>query len=172
MGGYEWQHFWRSQKNNYWGAYPSTNTVKPGEYNNWTMYSYKTENYLVSFFGRMNYIFNERYYLTATIRDDGSSRFKDHWALFPSVALAYKMSEETPLKNISWLSDLKLRLGWGKTGQQEGIGDYNYFPVYKQNSGSEGSYYDLMGDGTFVRPNAYDPNLKWETTTTWSRILL
>ena len=168
MGGYEWQHFWRSQKNNYWGAYPSTNTVKPGEYNNWTMYSYKTENYLVSFFGRMNYIFNERYYLTATIRDDGSSRFKDHWSLFPSVALAYKMSEETPLKNISWLSDLKLRLGWGKTGQQEGIGDYNYFPVYKQNSGSEGSYYDLMGDGTFVRPNAYDPNLKWETTTTYN----
>ena len=168
MGGYEWQHFWRKQKNSYWGAYPGTNSEAPNQYHDWSMYNYKTENYLVSFFGRMNYILADRYYLTATIRDDGSSRFKDHWALFPSVALAYKISEETPLKNISWLSDLKLRLGWGKTGQQEGIGDYNYFPVYKLNSGADGSFYDLMGDGTFVRPNAYDPNLKWETTTTYN----
>ena len=168
MGGYEWQHFWRTLHNNYWGAYPETNREKPGQYNNWTMYNYKTENYLVSFFGRMNYILADRYYLTATIRDDGSSRFKDHWALFPSVALAYKISEEKFLKNLGWLSDLKIRLGWGKTGQQEGIGDYNYFPVYKLNSGAEGSFYDLMGDGSFVRPNAYDPNLKWETTTTYN----
>ena len=168
MGGYEWQHFWRSLHNNYYGAYPETNNLKPGQYYNWTMYDYKTENYLVSFFGRMNYILADRYYLTATIRDDGSSRFKDHWALFPSVALAYKISEEKFFKNVDWLSDLKLRLGWGKTGQQEGIGDYNYFPVYKLNSGADGSYYDLMGDGTFVRPNAYDPNLKWETTTTYN----
>ena len=168
MAGYEWQHFWRSLKNNYWGSYPDTNKLNPGKYNNWTMYNYKTENYLVSFFGRMNYILKDRYYLTATIRDDGSSRFKEHWSLFPSVALAYKISEETPLKNLGWLSDLKLRLGWGKTGQQEGIGDYNYFPVYKMNSGAEGSFYDLMGDGTFVRPNAYDPDLKWETTTTYN----
>ena len=168
MAGYEWQHFWRELTNSFWGAYPSTNNAKPNAYNNWTMYNYKTENYLVSFFGRMNYIVAERYYLTATIRDDGSSRFKDHWALFPSVALAYKISEEKFLKNAGWLSDLKIRLGWGKTGQQEGIGDYNYFPVYKLNSGAEGSFYDLMGDGSFVRPNAYDPNLKWETTTTWN----
>jgi iron complex outermembrane receptor protein len=168
MGGYEWQHFWRSQKNNYWGTYPTTNNLTPGHYNNWRMYKYKTENYLVSFFGRMNYILKERYYLTATIRDDGSSRFKDHWSLFPSAALAYKISEEAFLKNVGWLSDLKLRLGWGKTGQQEGIGDYNYFAIYKLNSGSDGSFYDLMGDGTFVRPDAYDPNLKWETTTTYN----
>ena len=168
MGGYEWQHFWRSQRTNSYGSYPATNLTQPGKYNNWTMYNYKTENYLVSFFGRMNYILKERYYLTATIRDDGSSRFKDHWSLFPSVALAYKISEETALKNISWLSDLKIRLGWGKTGQQEGIGDYNYFPVYKLNSGAEGSFYDIFGDGSFVRPNAYDPNLKWETTTTYN----
>ena len=167
MGGYEWQHFWRKQKNSYWGAYPSTNSEAPNQYHDWSMYNYKTENYLVSFFGRMNYILMDRYYLTATIRDDGSSRFKDHWSLFPSVALAYKISEETPLKNINWLSDLKLRLGYGETGQQEGIGDYNYFAVYAMNTGV-GSYYDMAGDGSLARPNAYDPNLKWETTTTYN----
>ena len=167
MGGYEWQHFWRKQKNSYWGAYPSTNSEAPNQYHDWSMYNYKTENYLVSFFGRMNYILMDRYYLTATIRDDGSSRFKDHWSLFPSLALAYKISEETALKNISWLSDLKLRLGYGETGQQEGIGDYNYFAVYAMNTGV-GSYYDLTGDGSLARPNAYDPNLKWETTTTYN----
>ena len=167
MGGYEWQHFWRKQKNNYWGAYPGTNSEAPNQYHDWSMYNYKTENYLVSFFGRMNYILMDRYYLTATIRDDGSSRFKDHWSLFPSVALAYKISEETPLKNINWLSDLKLRLGYGETGQQEGIGDYNYFAVYAMNTGV-GSYYDMAGDGSLARPNAYDPNLKWETTTTYN----
>ena len=167
MGGYEWQHFWRKQKNSYWGAYPGTNSEAPNQYHDWSMYNYKTENYLVSFFGRMNYILMDRYYLTATIRDDGSSRFKDHWSLFPSVALAYKISEETPLKNINWLSDLKLRLGYGETGQQEGIGDYNYFAVYAMNTGV-GSYYDMAGDGSLARPNAYDPNLKWETTTTYN----
>ncbi len=167
MGGYEWQHFWRSLRNNYWGAYPSTNTQSPNQYHDWSMYKYKTENYLVSFFGRMNYILMDRYYLTATLRNDGASRFQDHWALFPSVALAYKISEEKPLKNLGWLSDLKLRLGYGKTGQQEGIGDYNYFAVYAMNTGV-GSYYDTAGDGSLARPDAYDPTLKWETTSTYN----
>ena len=167
MGGYEWQHFWRSQKNSYWGAYPSTNLEKPGEYHDWSMYRYKTENYLVSFFGRLNYILMDRYYITATLRDDGSSRFKDHWQLYPSAALAYKISEEKALKNVGWLSDLKLRLSYGKTGQQDGIGDYNYFAVYAMNTGV-GSYYDISGDGTLARPDAYDPNLKWETTDTYN----
>jgi iron complex outermembrane receptor protein len=167
MGGYEWQHFWRSQKNNYWGTYPSTNAEKPGEYHDWSLYRYKTENYLVSFFGRLNYILMDRYYITATLRDDGSSRFKNHWQLYPSAALAYKMSEEKVFKNIDWLSDLKLRLSYGKTGQQDGIGDYNYFAVYAMNTGV-GSYYDISGDGTLARPDAYDPNLKWETTDTYN----
>ena len=167
MGGYEWQHFWRSQKKSYWGAYPSTNLEKPGEYHDWSMYNYKTENYLVSFFGRLNYILMDRYYITATLRDDGSSRFKDHWQLYPSAALAYKISEEKALKSVDWLSDLKLRLSYGKTGQQDGIGDYNYFAVYAMNTGV-GSYYDISGDGTLARPDAYDPNLKWETTDTYN----
>ena len=167
MGGYEWQHFWRSQKTSNWGGYPSTHAEKSGQYHDYYMHRYKTENYLVSFFGRMNYILKDRYYLTATLRDDGSSRFKDHWQLYPSAALAYKMSEEKVFKNIDWLSDLKLRLSYGKTGQQEGIGDYNYFAIYAMNSGV-GSYYDISGDGSLARPDAYDPNLKWETTDTYN----
>ncbi len=167
MAGYEWQHFWRKQQNSYWGGYPKTNLENPGKYHDWSIYNYKTENYLVSFFGRLNYILMDRYYITATLRDDGSSRFKDHWSLFPSAALAYKMSEEKFLKNVGWLSDLKLRLSYGKTGQQDGIGDYNYFAIYSMNTGV-GSYYDVAGNGTLARPVAYDPELKWETTDTYN----
>ena len=126
---------------------------------------YRTENYLVSFFGRMNYSYDNRYLLTFTTRYDGSSRFKKHWALFPSVALAWKINEEAALKDGPF-SDLKLRLGWGKTGQQEGIGDYNYFATYVMSNGSMGSYYDVTGDGSKAKPNVYNPELKWETTTT------
>ncbi len=126
---------------------------------------YRTENYLVSFFGRMNYSYANRYLLTFTMRYDGSSRFKKHWALFPSAAFAWKINEEDFMKDGPF-SDLKLRLGWGKTGQQEGIGDYNYFTNYVMSNGSAGSFYDIMGDGTKAKPNAYNPLLKWETTTT------
>ena len=126
---------------------------------------YRTENYLVSFFGRMNYSYANRYLLTFTTRYDGSSRFKKHWALFPSAAFAWKINEEDFMKDGAF-SDLKLRLGWGKTGQQEGIGDYNYFATYVMSNGSAGSYYDVSGDGSKAKPNVYNPELKWETTTT------
>jgi iron complex outermembrane receptor protein len=126
---------------------------------------YRTENYLVSFFGRMNYSYANRYLLTFTTRYDGSSRFKKHWALFPSAAFAWKINEEDFMKDGAF-SDLKLRLGWGKTGQQEGIGDYNYFATYVMSNGSMGSYYDVSGNGSKARPNVYNPELKWETTTT------
>ena len=126
---------------------------------------YRTENYLVSFFGRANYSYNNRYLLTFTMRYDGSSRFKKHWALFPSAALAWKISEEDFMKDGPF-SDLKLRLGWGKTGQQEGIGDYNYFATYVMSNGSMGSFYDIADDGSKAKPNVYNPELKWETTTT------
>ena len=126
---------------------------------------YRTENYLVSFFGRMNYSYADRYLLTFTMRYDGSSRFKKHWALFPSAAFAWKINEEDALKDGPF-SDLKLRLGWGKTGQQEGIGDYNYFATYVMSNGSMGAFYDVTGDGSKAKPNVYNPALKWETTTT------
>ena len=176
MAGYEWQHFHNKTDYFYYGLYPSTTTKvdKDGNSLAGTYYLpsentlYKTENYLVSFFGRMNYSLLDRYMLTFTLRDDGSSRFsKDNrWGVFPSVALAWKINEEPILKNAKWLSDMKLRLGWGITGQQEGIGDYTYIATYTPNS--QGAYYKLFGEGHTYRPDAYNPDLTWEKTTTWN----
>ena len=170
MAGYEWAHFWHNTKNAYWSYYPSTNSdaTLAGKQRNYAPYYYATENYLVSFFGRANWsLMDGRYMVTATVRNDGSSRFKEHWATFPSFAFAWRINEENLFKKIDWLSDLKLRLSWGMTGQQEGIGDYNYFAVYEMNTGNE-SYYPLTGDGSLARPKAYDPSLKWETTTSYN----
>lgn len=185
MAGYEWQHFWRKQMNAYWGLYPANSAI-PAELRenldaegrrNYTELNnglgYRTENYLVSFFGRANYSYADRYLLTFTLRNDGASRFKKHWALFPSAAFAWKIYEEPFFAKGGPISDLKLRLGWGKTGQQEGIGDYVYFANYYMSNGVQGAFYDIVGDdgkviaeGTMARPNAYNPDLKWETTTT------
>lgn len=170
MAGYEWAHFWHNTHNSYWSYYPKTNnnTALAGTERNRTYYDYATENYLVSFFGRANWsLMDGRYMVTATVRNDGSSRFKDHWAMFPSFAFAWRINEENLFKQIDWLSDLKLRLSWGMTGQQEGIGDYNYFAIYEMNTGNE-STYPTAGDGSLARPKAYDPNLKWETTTSYN----
>ncbi|MBF1415251.1 MAG: TonB-dependent receptor, partial [Prevotella histicola] len=170
MAGYEWAHFWHNTHNSYWSYFPKTNADASiaGKERNRTKYDFATENYLVSFFGRANWsLMDGRYMVTATVRDDGSSRFRDHWAVFPSFAFAWRMNEENMFKKINWLSDLKLRLSWGMTGQQEGIGDYNYFAVYEMNTGV-GSYYPVYGDGTLARPKAYDPSLKWETTTSYN----
>jgi len=128
---------------------------------------WKTENYLVSFFGRANYSLLDRYLLTATVRYDGSSRFKDHWALFPSFAFGWKIKEEAFLKDVEELSDLKLRLGYGQTGQQEGIGNYNYFASYNVNQTPD-SFYPIIGNGQLNRPDAYNSDLTWETTTTYN----
>ena len=182
MAGYEWQHFWRDQKNDYVGYYPSTSpkwtdptTINPATNQPYgdainerphTPYHFRTDSYLVSFFGRANYTLLDRYYLTATVRRDGSSRFKEHWATFPSFAFAWKINEEGFLKDSKVFSDLKLRLGWGKTGQQAGaVPDYSWIATYSKNTGTNG-FYPVSGDGTLYRPDNYTPNLKWETTTT------
>lgn len=170
MAGYEWQHFWRSKNNDYVGYYPETNNDASlaGTERPHTPYSEKSESYLVSFFGRANYTLLDRYFLTATVRDDGSSRFKEHWAWFPSFAFAWKANEEAFLKNANWLSDLKLRLGYGKTGQQAGsIGDYEWIPSYSISTGTNG-FYPVTGTGELYRPNNYRPDLKWETTSTFN----
>ena len=169
MGGYEWQHFHREGMSNGWGFYQSTHNEKPGQKteHNANNNPWATENYLVSFFGRANYSLLDRYMLTATVRYDGSSRFKDHWALFPSFAFGWRIKEEAFLKDVDALSDLKLRLGYGQTGQQEGIGDYNYFASYNVNTAVD-SFYPLIGNGQLNRPNAYNNNLTWETTTTYN----
>ncbi len=170
MAGYEWQHFWRSKNNDYVGYYPDTNNDASlkGTERPHSPYSEKSESYLVSFFGRANYTLLDRYFLTATVRDDGSSRFKEHWAWFPSFAFAWKANEEAFLKNANWLSDLKLRLGYGKTGQQAGsIGDYEWIPSYSISTGTNG-FYPVTGTGELYRPNNYRPDLKWETTSTYN----
>ncbi|MDE5709617.1 MAG: TonB-dependent receptor, partial [Bacteroides sp.] len=169
MAGYEWQHFYHRGERDGWGLYQSTNTENPGEKYARDAKIWKSENYLVSFFGRANYTLLDRYMLTATVRYDGSSRFKDHWALFPSFAFGWRVKEEAFLKDVDVLSDLKLRLGYGQTGQQEGIGDYNYFASYNVSEGVGSNYPIIIGeDGKMYRPNAYNADLTWETTTTYN----
>ncbi len=161
MAGYEWQHFYRSRNNKYSALDLTTNSATD---------VFKTESYLVSFFGRANYTLLDRYLLTATIRNDGSSRFAsgNRWGLFPSLAFAWKINEEGFMKGNNTLSDLKLRLGYGVTGQQNlNNGDYQYIPVYINNI--EGAAYPI--DGSYIktyRPNPYNKNLKWETTSTYN----
>lgn len=120
---------------------------------------------LISFYGRLNYNFNERYLLSVSLRNDGSSKFgKDNkWAVFPAVSLAWNISEENFMSNADWINDLKLRAGYGITGNQDGIGPYNSLQLYSR-SGlyySDGSWFSAYS----LSQNA-NPNLKWETTKT------
>lgn len=160
--GYSWQHFQREGSTFTRGVVDATHPEQITENS-----SFITENYLVSFFGRLNYTLFDRYLLTFTMRNDGSSRFAEdnQWGLFPSAAFAWKVNEESFLKNVKVLSDLKLRLGWGVTGQQDVGNDYPAQARYI--TSSPGSYY--MIGGTYIptlRPNPYDPDIKWEETTT------
>ena len=129
-------------------------------------------NTLLSFYGRLNYNLLEKYLLTATVRRDGSSRFgkENRWGTFPSVALAWRINEEDFLKNVEAISNLKLRLGWGITGQQEGIGDFEHIARYAL---SEETAQVQLGDTFYPawRPAGYDPARKWEQTTTGNIVL-
>ena len=194
MAGYEWQHFYNEYLSNGAGVYPMTyqgTTGVPGEPAYATHSEGKGENFLVSFFGRANWWGWNQIGLTATLRADGSSRFaRDHrWGIFPSVAVSWKI-KETLMKDVNWINDFKLRLGYGITGQQDGIGDYAYMPTYTQTTGHT-SYYpvgggnyatenndvqtvdavvDSHGDTLYIsdRPNAYNMKLTWEKTTTYN----
>ncbi len=166
MVGYSWQHFYR-ENNNYSTNVPTKPTDTLLVYN---QDNFATEYYLVSFFGRLNYTFNNRYLLTFTLRDDGTSRFSPdtRWGLFPSLALAWRLDQENWLKNSNTVSQLKLRLGWGITGQQAiNQGDYPYLPIYTY---SQPTAYYQFGDQFYqtIRAEGYDPNIKWEETTTWN----
>jgi TonB-linked SusC/RagA family outer membrane protein len=129
----------------------------------------KPENRLISFFGRLNYAYKGKYLLTGTVRRDGSSRFTEahRWGWFPSGAFAWRMKEENFLKKINVLSDLKLRLGYGETGQQDGIGNYDYIPRYSQ-ANAQAQYQFGSTYYTLYRPSGYNPNLKWEQTATYN----
>ena len=126
---------------------------------------------LLSFFGRVNYTFDNTYLLTVTLRDDATSRFhKDtRWGLFPAVALGWKITNMDFMESTrDILNEAKLRLGWGVTGQQD-IGQYfGYLPVY---TSSTNQGFQYIWNGQWIAPlypNAYDENLKWEETTTWN----
>ncbi|WP_346862465.1 TonB-dependent receptor [uncultured Draconibacterium sp.] len=160
MGGYSWQHFWR--ENYSFSRSGITNeTINP---ENWD----PTEYYLVSFFGRANYTYKDKYLLTLTMRQDGTSRFSpdSRWGLFPSAAFAWRISEEDFFQSQSVLSNLKLRLGYGITGQQNiGSGDYPYLARYTYSL--DNAQYQF-GDQYYqtIRPEGYDSEIKWEETTT------
>ena len=134
------------------------NDLKIGNVN-----SSKNEDKLISFFARAHYSFDERYMITATVRRDGSSKFgaNHKWGWFPSVSAAWGLSQEGFMKDIKWISDLKLRAGWGVTGNQDGLMPYKSLELYQ----AYGTYYDNGGSSTAFRitQNA-NPDLKWEET--------
>jgi TonB-dependent starch-binding outer membrane protein SusC len=128
-----------------------------------------SRNVLLSFFSRINYNYAGKYFLTGTLRADGSSRFapETRWGYFPSAAVAWKINEEGFLKGSKVFSDLKLRLGYGITGQQDINSNYAYLSRYV--TGQKTVSY-IFGKDTIrtVRPQEYDRNLKWERTATYN----
>ncbi len=170
MGGAEQSHYHRSGYTIGQGTDPYTGEAHSPTLRNES--NWATHNSLVSYFGRLNYQLLDRYLLTATFRADGSSRFaKGHkWGYFPSAALAWKINNEKFLRNATWLNELKLRLGWGKTGQQnfsDAAYDFYYASIYTR-SNQYAQY--PFGDTYYytVRPSASNPELTWEKTTTWN----
>ncbi|MDR3217443.1 MAG: TonB-dependent receptor [Dysgonamonadaceae bacterium] len=161
MGGYTWQD-WQTTNEPFNEYFFDEQTIAKE-----VGIMVPAHNRLISFYGRLNYNLLERYLLTATIRRDGSSRFspENRWGTFPSVALAWRIKEESFLKNIEVLSNLKLRLGWGITGQQDLNSDFGWLPVYEF---SDPTAQIQFGDQFYPgwRPNGYDSNRKWEQTTT------
>jgi iron complex outermembrane receptor protein len=169
MAGYEWQHFHRKGNNRYTGHYRPTHAENPGAEYLPSVKEWASENYLVSFFGRVNWALMDRYLFTVTVRHDGSSRFSkgNRWGTFPSFAFGWKAKEEGFLRDVGELSDLKLRLGYGLTGQQNIGSNYAYFASYTANR--TGAYYPVgYGKGETYRPDAYNKNLRWERTETYN----
>ncbi len=159
--GYDYQ-YWKSTTD----AYEEYNTL--GESQS-SVAADDQRHSLISYYGRLNYSFKSKYMLTATVRQDGTSRFSEdnRWGMFPSLALAWRLSEEGFLSGFDALSNLKLRVSYGVTGQQEGIGNYNYLPVYTISQ--TGAQY-IFGNSIVntYRPEAYVSDLKWETTKAYN----
>ncbi len=178
MAGYEWQHFYRDE------SYEGSGFMGPDAFairdmnkrHNLSTNEFATESYLVSFFGRANWVGWNQVMLTATVRADGSSRFAKgkRWGIFPSVALGWKI-KETFLQDVHWINDLKLRAGYGITGQQNLDSDYIGLQLYAPSK----EYADYtFGEidpetGQYIyhqsaRPQAYNFDLTWEKTTTYN----
>ena len=196
VAGYSWQRFYRESHNN--GSVPTTPEyyypylnadnqyvidVVPGTEDNIGspfvpsllsadgLYYSKEHLQLLSFYGRVNYGLMDRYLLTFTLRGDATSRFsKDNrWGVFPAAALAWRINQESFLESAQgWLSDLKLRLGWGKTGQQAVGSTNNYATTYQMSQSTSLYPNGLNGWYNPVFANGVSPELKWETTTTYN----
>jgi iron complex outermembrane receptor protein len=165
MGGYSWQHFYRE-------GYSKNSNVN-GDADRTSENTYKGENFLVSFMGRVEYGLMDKYLVTFTLRQDGSSRFvgDNQWGLFPAAAFAWKLNNEDFLSNAESLTSLKLRLGWGITGQQNITGsDYPAIALYTKTQNDQAMY--PWGDPNnwiyTYRPEDFEPDLKWEETTTYN----
>lgn len=156
MAGYSWQHFYA--KDEFRNSNLNGTEVTEGEG--------EGELYLLSLFGRLNYSIQSRYLFTFTLRRDGTSRFSPdtRWGLFPAAAFAVKILDNT---SVGPLSNLKLRLGYGVTGQQDIGGYYAYLPRYLFSF--DNAQYQLGNQFyTTLRPEGYDANIKWEETTTYN----
>lgn len=157
--GYGWQYFYRERNSR--DAYADDTNVKVN--NN------SSENYLISFFGRVNYSFHDKYLVTATLRNDHSSRFakENRSGLFPSVAVGWRLKDEAFLANVNVISDLKLRASYGVTGQQDISNDYPALALYTASDSL--ATYEFNGvNYVTLRPEEYDANIKWETTATYN----
>ncbi len=159
MAGYSWQRFY-SENNSLTNRISDGAKLADGRG--------KGELYLISFFGRANYGFADKYLLTATVRADGTSRFQNHkWGIFPSVAFGWNVMKEDFMSEADALSTLKLRLSWGQTGQQAVGGYYDTFAQFLTHQ--LGSYYYF--NDTLITPISalgYSADLRWETTTTYN----
>jgi iron complex outermembrane receptor protein len=165
LAGYSYNDF--KTTNYFYSSFDVDGILQPGSEPNFDFDI--PQSTLISYFGRLIYTFDEKYIVTGTVRTDGSSRFSQNnrWGVFPSVSGAWKISDEKFLENSKTISNLKLRLGYGVTGQQEGIGNYGYIPIY--NLGEAFIQYPI-GNGFVqgVNPTATDRNRKWEQSTTYN----
>jgi TonB-linked SusC/RagA family outer membrane protein len=162
--GYSYQDWYTSSPNN--AIY---NEAQDSVIEKAATYPFYTKNALLSFYGRAIYTFNNKYVLNATLRRDGSSRFspETRWGMFPSLSAAWIVSEEPFMEKFNSINMLKIRGGYGVTGQQDGIGDYAYISNYFV--GDSTAMYSFAGQYyTLLRPGGFDANLKWETTTSYN----
>jgi len=165
MAGYSWSHYYQGSYSQTVKA-DNTPSTDPSYYLA-DPYTFKTEYFLVSFFGRVNYSYDNRYLITATLRRDGTSRFANNkWGLFPSVAASWNIKNEKFLRDSEAVSALKLRASWGQTGQQDlNAGNYPSLATYVYNTNA---CMFPFGNSfvTPLTPQGYNADLKWETTTT------
>ena len=166
LAGISYQRYVTSYLNNRAADFPNESlgaeNLNLGNQETFRMQNSVTGNRLASYIGRVNYSFDDRYLATVTFRADGSSRFgkNNKFGYFPSAALAWRISNESFLKGIDQITSLKLRLGWGRTGNQE-IGDYPALTTYQSAGTTIWDGKQMVGVGPAKMPN---PDLKWETT--------